>query len=51
MLKLSIIKKNTVKNYDTIQQGIMGGLSSLLGDCHVKCMNKQIDPEYTGKDN
>ena len=26
-----------------------GGLASILGDCHVKCMIKQIDFEYTGK--
>ena len=44
-------KENTVNIYDTIQHGIRGGLASVIGDCHVKCMNEQIDPEYTGKEN
>ena len=26
-------------------------MASLLGDCHVKFKNKQIDPKYTGKEN
>ena len=34
-----------------MQHGIRVGLASLLGDCHVKCKNKEIDPEYTGKEN
>ena len=49
-VELKYYKENTVNNYDTTQQGIRGGLSSVLGDCHVKCKNKQIDPEYTGKE-
>ena len=44
-------KENTVNNYDTTQNVIRGGLASVLGDCHVKCKNKEIDPEYTGKEN
>ena len=51
MLNLNIIKKNTVNINDRIQRGIRSGLASVLGDCHVTCMNKQIDPEYTGKEN
>ena len=56
MLDSNIIKKiffviQLVNVYDTIQHGIRGGLASVFGDCHVKCMNKQIDPEYTGKEN
>ena len=31
--------------------GIRGGLASVLGDCHVKCKNKEIDPENTMKEN
>ena len=50
MLDLSIIK-NTVNIYDTIHHGIRGGIASVLGDCHVKCKIKEIDPEYTGKQN
>ena len=44
-------KENTVNIYATIQHGIRGGLASVLGDCHVKCKNKEIDPDYTGKEN
>ena len=44
-------KENTVNIYDTIQRGIRGGLASVIGDCHVICKNKQIDPECTGKEN
>ena len=58
MLDLNIINENTVNIYDTIQNGIRGRLALVLGDCHVKCMNKQIsetasqiNPEYTGKEN
>ena len=51
MLDLSIIKKIQLILHDTIQYGIRGGLASVIGDCHVKCMNKGIDPEYTGKEN
>ena len=40
-----------VNIYDTIQQGIMGALVSVLGHCHVKCKNQQIDPNDTGKEN
>ena len=36
------ITESTVNIYGTIQQGIRGGLASVIGDCHVKCMNKQI---------
>ena len=50
-VRLKYYKENTVHIYDTIQRRIRGGLASVLGDCHVKCMNKQIDPEYTGKEN
>ena len=50
-VRLKYYKENTVNFYDTIQHGIRGGLASVLGDCHVKCMNKQIDPEYAGKEN
>ena len=50
-VRLKYYKENTVNIYDTIQHGIRGGLASVLGDCHVKCMNKQIDPEYAGKEN
>ena len=50
-VRLKYYKENTVNIYDTIQHGIRGGLASVLGDCHVKCKNKEIDPEYTGKEN
>ena len=50
-VRLKYYKENTVNNFDTMPNGIRGGLASVLVDCHVKCMNKQIDPEYTGKDN
>ena len=50
-VRLKYYKENTVNIYDTIQHGIRGGLASVLGDFHVKCMNKQIDPEYAGKEN
>ena len=50
-VRLTYYKENTVNIYDTIQHGIRGGLASVLGDCHVKCTNKQIDSEYTGKEN
>ena len=50
-VRLKYYKENTVNIYDTIQHGIRGGLASVLGDCHVKFKNKEIDPEYTGKEN
>ena len=50
-VKLKYYKESTVNIYDTMQHGIRGGLASILGDCHVKCKNKEIDPEYTGKEN
>ena len=50
-VRFKYYKENTVNIYDTIQQGIRGGLASVLGNCHVKCKNKQIDTEYTGKEN
>ena len=50
-VKFKYYKENTVKIYDTLQQVIRGGLFSVLGDCHVKSMNKQIDPEYAEKEN
>ena len=50
-VRLKYYKENTVNIYDTIQHGIRGGLASVLGDGHVKCKNKEIDPEYTGKEN
>ena len=50
-VRLKYYKEKIVNIYDTIQHGIRAGLALVLGDCHVKCMNKQIDPEYTGKEN
>ena len=50
-VRLKYHKENTLKIYDTIQSGIRGWLASVLGDCHVKCKNKQMDPKYTGKEN
>ena len=50
-VKLKYYKESTVNFYDTIQHGIRGGLASVLVDCHVKCKNKEIDPEYTGREN
>ena len=50
-VRFEYYKENTVNIYDTIQHGISGGLASVLGDRHVKCLNKQIDPEYAGKEN
>ena len=50
-VRLKYYTKVKVNIYDSIQHGIRGGLASVLGDCHVKCMNKQIDPEYAGKEN
>ena len=50
-VKLNYYKESTVNNYDTIQHGIRGGLASVLGGCHVKCKIKEIEPEYTGKEN
>ena len=50
-VRLKYYKENTVNIYDTIQHGIRGPLASLLGDCHAKCMNKETDPEYAGKEN
>ena len=50
-VRLKYYKENTVNIYDTIQHGIRGGLASVLGNCHVKCENKEICPEYTGKEN
>ena len=40
-----------VNIHDTTQHGNRGGLASVLGDCHVKCKNKETDPEYTVKEN
>ena len=50
-IKFKYYKESTINIYDTIQHVIRGGLASVLGDCHVKCKNKEIDPEYTGKEN
>ena len=50
-VRLKYFKEETVIIYDTIHTGIRGGLASVLGHCHVKGINKQIDPEYTGKKN
>ena len=50
-VRLKYYKENTVNIYDTIQHGIRVGLGSVLGDFHVKCKNKQINPAYTGKVN
>ena len=50
-VRLKYYKENTVNIYDTIQHGIRSGLASVLGDCHVKYKNKEIEPEYTGKEN
>ena len=49
--ELKYYKEETVNIYDTIQHGVRGGLASVLGDCHVICKNKKIEPEYTGKEN
>ena len=43
------MKGETVNIYNTIQKGLRGGLASVLGYCHIKCKNKQVDSEYTGK--
>ena len=48
-VNLKHLKEETVNIYNTIQKGIRGGLASVLGYCHVKCENKQIDSDYTGK--
>ena len=50
-VRLKYYKETTVNIYDTLQHGIRGGLASALSDFHVKCTNKQIVPEYTGKRN
>ena len=50
-VRLKYYKEHTVNIYDTIQHGFIVGLASVLGDCHVNCKNKEIDPEYTGKEN
>ena len=44
-VRLKNYKENTVNTYDTKQHGIRGFLASVLRDCHVKCMNKQVDPD------
>ena len=48
--RLKYYTENTVNIYDTIQRGIRCGFASVLGNCHVNCMNKQIAPECTGKE-
>ena len=50
-VRLKYYIENTVNIYDTIQHCIRGGLASVLGECHVKYMNNEINPEYTGKKN
>ena len=50
-VRLKYYKENTINIYDTVQHGIRGGLASVLGECHVKCMNKEMNPEYTGNEN
>ena len=50
-VRLKYYKENAVNIYDAIQHGIRGGLGSVLGDFHLKCKNKQINPAYTGKEN
>ena len=45
-VRLKYYKENTVNIYDTIQQCIRGALASVLGDCHVKCMNKHRSCVY-----
>ena len=50
-VRFKYYKEKTVNIYDTIQHRVRGGLASVLGGCHVKCMNKEINPEYTGKEN
>ena len=37
--------------YDTKQHGVRGGLASVLVDCHIENKNKEVDPEYRGKEN
>ena len=49
-VRLKYYRENSVNIYDTKQRGIRGGIASVLGRCHVQCKNKQIDPEYTGKE-
>ena len=51
IVRLKYNKEKTVNIYDTIQHGIRGGLVSVLGECHVKCMNREINPEYTRNEN
>ena len=50
-VRIKYYKENTVNIYVTIQHGIRGGLASVLGDCHVNRKNKEMHPEYTGKEN
>ena len=50
-VRFKYYKENTANIYDTIQRGIRGGLASVLGDCHLICKNKEINPEYTVKEN
>ena len=44
-VRLKYYKEITVNFYNTIQDGITGGLASVLGDCQVICKNKQVDPD------
>ena len=48
-VNLKYLKEETVNIYNTIQKGLRGGLASVLGYCQIKCKNKQVDSEYTGK--
>ena len=50
-VRLKYYKENTINICDTIQHGIRGGLASVLGQCHVKYMNNEINSEYTGNEN
>ena len=50
-VRLKYYKESTINISDTIQHGIRGVLASVLGNCYVNCKNKQLEPEYTGKEN
>ena len=48
-VKHKYYKEETVNIHDTVQKGTRGELASVLGNCHVKCKNKQ-NPGYPGKE-
>ena len=47
-VRLKYYEENTINIYDAIKHGTRGGLASVLGDCHEKFQNKEINPECTG---